>query len=73
MLLPCAALRRCYVFSGDNREALSHKAGTYCAKLLKRTDQCLAVLSCSHLHWQAPAEVHTSVAAALYCPVGVLP
>ena len=48
---------RCYVFGPENREALAHKAGTYCAKLLKRTDQCLAVLSCSHLYWQAPAEV----------------
>jgi vacuolar protein sorting-associated protein 35 len=45
------------VFGSDNREALAHKAGTYCAKLLKRPDQCLAVLSCSHLHWQEQAEV----------------
>lgn len=45
-------LHRCRVFGGDNREALAHKASSYCAKLLKRYDQCLAVLACSHLHWQ---------------------
>ncbi|KAL4438691.1 hypothetical protein ABPG77_006295 [Micractinium sp. CCAP 211/92] len=49
-------LNRCYIFGPDERAALVHKASTYCAKLLKRTDQCQAVLSCSHLYWQAEAE-----------------
>jgi len=29
-----------------------HKAMSYCSKLLKGTDHCLAVLSCAHLYWQ---------------------
>ena len=45
-------LHRCQVFGRDNRDALVHKATSYCSKLLKRTDQCLAVLACAHLHWQ---------------------
>lgn len=47
-----AILHRCRVFTQDNRGALVHKAVSYCSKLLKRTDQCLAVLSCAHLYWQ---------------------
>ncbi|EFN52770.1 hypothetical protein CHLNCDRAFT_54198 [Chlorella variabilis] len=46
----------CYVFGGDERAALAHKASSYCAKLLKRTDQCQAVLACSHLYWQPQVE-----------------
>jgi len=49
-----ASLHRCRVFTQDNRGALVHKAMSYCSKLLKRTDQCLAVLSCAHLFWQEP-------------------
>jgi vacuolar protein sorting-associated protein 35 len=47
-----ATLHRCRVFTQDNRGALVHKAMSYCSKLLKRADQCLAVLSCAHLYWQ---------------------
>ncbi|KAL4854485.1 Vacuolar protein sorting-associated protein 35B [Chlorella vulgaris] len=49
-------LSRCYVFGADERAALAHKASSYCAKLLKRTDQCQALLACSHLHWQPAIE-----------------
>ncbi|KAL4440093.1 hypothetical protein ABPG75_003094 [Micractinium tetrahymenae] len=49
-------LNRCYIFGPDERAALAHKASSYCAKLLKRTDQCQAVLACSHLYWQAEVE-----------------
>ena len=33
--------------------ALAHKATGFSAKLLKRGDQCRAVLACAHLFWQA--------------------
>ena len=45
------------MFDSEERAALAHKAASYCAKLLKRTDQCQAVLACSHLHWQPAKEV----------------
>lgn len=45
-------LHRCRVFGRDNRAALVFKATAYCSKLLRRADQCLAVLACSHLYWQ---------------------
>jgi vacuolar protein sorting-associated protein 35 len=51
-----STLHRCRVFTQDNRGALVHKAMSYCSKLLKRTDQCLAVLSCAHLYWQEKGE-----------------
>jgi vacuolar protein sorting-associated protein 35 len=47
---------RCYVFGAEERAALVHKASSYCAKLLRRTDQCQAVLAASHLYWQPEAE-----------------
>jgi len=53
-------LHRCRVFTEDNRGALVHKAMSYCSKLLKRTDQCLAVLSCAHLYWQQHDETEES-------------
>lgn len=46
------ALISCRVFDSDDRAALAHKATGYSAKLLKRGDQCRAVLACSHLYWQ---------------------
>ena len=49
-------LNACYVFGPEERGALAHKAAAYCAKLLRRTDQCLAALACSHLHWQPERE-----------------
>ena len=45
------------MFAPEERAALAHKASAYCSKLLKRTDQCQAVLACSHLYWQPEAEV----------------
>lgn len=45
-------LNACRVTDEDSRAALVHKASGYCAKLLKKTDQCLAVLAVSHLYWQ---------------------
>lgn len=49
---------RCYAIAPEERAALAHKAASYCAKLLKRTDQAAAVLACSHLYWQQQREVH---------------
>lgn len=46
------SLVRCNVLGPDNRDALVHKAIGYCAKLLKKTDQCRAICLCSHLFWQ---------------------
>eukprot|EP00775_Hariotina_reticulata_P005657 gene5657-5896_t len=45
-------LHRCYVFSSDNRDALTQSVISYSAKLLKRADQCRAACSASHLAWQ---------------------
>lgn len=47
-------LHRCYVFSSDNRDALTQSVTSYAAKLLKRADQCRAVCAASHLAWQEP-------------------
>lgn len=52
------ALHSCRVFGPESRCALAHKATGFSAKLLKRADQCRAVLACAHLFWQpedAPA------------------
>ncbi len=35
------------------RAALAHKATGFSAKLLRRTDQCRALLAAANLHWQA--------------------
>lgn len=59
------ALHRCTVFDPDNRSALVHKAAGYCSKLLKRPDQCRAVLACSHLYWQEPVAGAAGGAAAV--------
>lgn len=45
-------LHRCYVFSLDNRDALTQSVTSYAAKLLKRADQCRAACAASHLSWQ---------------------
>jgi len=47
------ALQRCTVFPPEPRAALVHKATGYSAKLLRKPDQCRAVLACSRLFWQA--------------------
>mmetsp|Transcript_9914 Transcript_9914/g.32483 ORF Transcript_9914/g.32483 Transcript_9914/m.32483 type:complete len:794 (+) Transcript_9914:2-2383(+) len=44
-------LERCAVFGPENRETLVHKAMGYCAKLLKKPDQCRGVYTCAHLFW----------------------
>ncbi|XP_073058103.1 vacuolar protein sorting-associated protein 35A-like isoform X1 [Primulina eburnea] len=44
-------LQRMHVFGVENRDALTHKATGYSAKLLKKPDQCRAVYACSHLFW----------------------
>ncbi|EPS63448.1 hypothetical protein M569_11336, partial [Genlisea aurea] len=44
-------LQRMRVFGVENRDALTHKATGYAAKLLKKADQCRAVYACSHLFW----------------------
>ena len=41
------------MFAPDERAALAHKAASYSVKLLRRGDQCLALLAASHLYWQA--------------------
>jgi vacuolar protein sorting-associated protein 35 len=46
------ALHRCRIFPREPRATLVHKATGYSAKLLRKADQCRAVLACSHLHWQ---------------------
>lgn len=50
------ALQRCSVFPPEPRAALVHKATGYSAKLLRKPDQCRAVLACSRLFWQAAPE-----------------
>lgn len=47
------ALHGCRIFPPESRSTLVHKATGYSAKLLRKADQCRAVLACSHLHWQA--------------------
>lgn len=46
------SLYTCHIFEEENRDTLAHKASSYCSKLLRRKDQCLAVLACSHIFWQ---------------------
>ena len=58
------ALHGCRIFSAESRSTLVHKATGYSAKLLRKGDQCRAVLACSHLHWQARL---THLIAALTC------
>lgn len=51
MNLITGTLQRMHVFGVENRDALTHKATGYSAKLLKKHDQCRAVYACSHLFW----------------------
>ena len=39
----------------ESRAALVAKTTAYAARLLRRADQCRAVLACSHMHWQVGA------------------
>jgi vacuolar protein sorting-associated protein 35 len=43
------ALQQATFFSSDNYETLITNAAQYCAKLLKRQDQCKALLMCTHM------------------------
>lgn len=45
----------------DHAGALAHKATGFSAKLLRRGDQCRAVLACAHLFWQPEDESTESV------------
>lgn len=56
LYLIISSLYKCHIFDEDNRSSLAHKAASYCSKLLKRKDQCLAVLTCSHVYWQEEGE-----------------
>ncbi len=58
------ALHACRVFGPDSRGALAHKATGFSAKLLRRGDQCRAVLACAHLFWQPLDGVEVEAAAA---------
>ena len=51
------ALHRCRVFPPEPRATLVHKATGYSAKLLRKADQCRAVLACSHLFWQVASGI----------------
>lgn len=58
-------LHRCYVFSPDNRDALTQSVTSYASKLLKRADQCRAACAASHLAWQdAPSAAAAAAASA---------
>lgn len=46
-----ASLQTCVNFSQENYDTLVSKATQHCAKLLKKTDQCRAVMNASHLFW----------------------
>lgn len=50
-----STLYTCRLADEEVRMALIHKASGYCSKLLRRADQCMAVLSVSQLYWQ-PAD-----------------
>ncbi len=56
------ALQRCRIFPAEPRATLVHKATGYSAKLLRKADQCRAVLACSHLYWQVLTKSLLSVA-----------
>ena len=46
-----ASLQTFVNFSQENYDTLVSKATQHCAKLLKKTDQCRAVMNASHLFW----------------------
>lgn len=50
-----AHLQRLTCMSEENFDGLAGNTQSYCAKLLKKYDQCLAVLNSTHLYW-APAQ-----------------
>ena len=61
----------------EARAALVAKTTGYAARLLRRADQCRAVLACSHMHWQVrlcvpqlPWHLHIQLTTA---PIQVAP
>lgn len=61
------ALHRCCIFPVEPRATLVHKATGYSAKLLRKADQCRAVLACSHLYWQVTAMLYPHVLSGRFC------
>jgi vacuolar protein sorting-associated protein 35 len=45
------ALLECKIFSLDNYDTIATKCTLHASRLLKRPDQCRAVIQCSHLFW----------------------
>lgn len=52
-----AAFQRLTCLSEDNYDTLASNTTQYSAKLLKKSDQCLAILKCTHLFY-CPALVN---------------
>lgn len=46
------ALYQADTLPADVRDMLTFKARSYCSKLLRRKDQCQALMSCSRIYWQ---------------------
>lgn len=46
------ALYKSVALAGDSRSMLAFKTASYCSKLLRRKDQCRAILACCHMYWQ---------------------
>lgn len=47
-----ATLHKCLIFDKEERDILVHKSTAYCSKLMRKSDQCAAVLACAFLYWQ---------------------
>jgi vacuolar protein sorting-associated protein 35 len=59
------ALYKCGALAGDSRHMLAFKATSYCSKLLRRKDQCRAILACCHIYWQERGENSSGVEGSL--------
>ncbi|KAI8109445.1 hypothetical protein M9434_000727 [Picochlorum sp. BPE23] len=59
------ALYKCGALAGDSRRMLAFKATSYCSKLLRRKDQCRAILACCHIYWQEKDENSSGVEGSL--------
>ena len=46
-----ACFQRLHCLSAENYDVLVANTTQYCAKLLKKSDQCLGVLKCTHLFY----------------------
>eukprot|EP00854_Cymbomonas_tetramitiformis_P003464 gene3464-4350_t len=58
-------LHLCTCFGQENRDALVHKCTTYSSRLLKKSEQCRAAYSCSHLFWVPGSKDSENVALCL--------